>query len=101
KGGGAIGGEDGIEADDPHAKPARAIGDDAPDVTEADDAQRLAGELDALEALLVPLAAFEGLARLRNHARQRTEERDRVLGGGDGVAGRRVHHDDAALRGRI
>ena len=48
-------------------------------------ASRITGELD------------ERAVRLRNIAEQRKSERERVLGGGDGIALRGVHDDDAAL----
>ena len=45
------------------------------------------------------LPAWVERVGLRDLARQRQHQRDRVLGGGDGIAERRVHHDDA-LGGR-
>ena len=77
----------------------RAIGDDRADIAAADDAERLAGDLDAHEAVLLPLAGLGGDIGLRDLARQRQHQRDRMLGGRDRIAERRVHHDDA-LGGR-
>ncbi len=73
----------------------RAVGDDRADIAAADDAQRLAGDLDAHEAVLLPLAGLGGGVGLRNLPRQREHQRDGVLGGGDRIAERRVHHDHA------
>ena len=77
-----------------------AIRDDRADVAAADQAERLAGELDAHEAILFPLAGLGRLISLRDLAGEREKHRDRVLGGGDRIAERSVHDDDAARRGR-
>ena len=78
----------------------RAVGDDRADIAAADDAERLAGDLDAHEAVLLPLAGLGRGVGLRDLARQREHQRDGVFGGGDRIAERRVHHDDAARRRR-
>jgi hypothetical protein len=83
-----------------HAQTERAVGDDRADVAAADYAQRLGGDLDPHEAVLLPLAGLGGGIGLRNFARQRQHQGDGVFGGGDRVAERRVHHDDALRRGR-
>ena len=80
-------------------RPMRAVGDDRADIAAADDAERLAGELDAHEAVLLPLAGLGRGVGLRDLAGQREHQGDGVLGGGDRVAEGRVHHDDA-LGGR-
>ena len=87
-----------IVSDDLHAHRACARSNDASDATETDDAERLSLQFDADELLAVPASGFQTAARLRNRARERNEHRDRVFGGRDRVAVRRVHHDDAANR---
>ena len=88
-----------IEGDDLHLEAERPVGDDRADIAAADDAQRLVEELDAHEAVLLPLAGMGRGIGLGDLAGQRHHQRDRVLGRGDGVAEGRVHHDDAARRG--
>ena len=63
------------------------------------DAEHLAGQLDAHEAVLLPLAGLGGCVGGGNLAGEREHHGDRMLGRGDRIAERRVHHDDAA-RGR-
>jgi hypothetical protein len=81
-------------------KAVRPVGHDRADVAAADDAERLVEQLHPHEAVLFPLAGLGGGIGGRDLARQRHHQRHRVLGRGDGVAERRVHHDDAAGRGR-
>ena len=59
---GPIGGEERIEADDLHVEPGGPAGDLAADAAQADDAERLAGELGADEFAAFP---FAGCARWR------------------------------------
>ena len=80
-------------------RPMRAVGDDRADIAAADDAERLAGDLDAHEAVLFPFAGLGRGVGGGNFARQREHHGDGVFGGGDGIAEGRVHHDDAARRG--
>ena len=47
-----------IVGDHLHLEAERAVGDDRADIAAADDAERLAGELDAHEARLLPLAGL-------------------------------------------
>ena len=84
----ALGREERIVGDDLHLQPVRAVGDDRADVAAADQAERLAGELDAHEAVLLPLARLRGLVGLGNFAGEREQHRDRMLGGGDRIAER-------------
>src|SRR6185295_14667877 len=95
----ALGAEEGIIGDDFHAKPERPVGDDRADIAAADDAERLVEELDAHEAVLLPLAGMRRGVGFGNLAGERHHQRQRMLGGGDGVAERGVHDDDAARRG--
>ncbi len=89
-----------IVGDHLHAQAERAVGDDGADVAAADDAQRLAGDFHAHEAVLFPLAGLRGRVGLRDLARQREHHGDGVFGGRDRIAERRVHHDDALRRCR-
>ena len=75
--------------------PTRTISDDRADIAAADHAQRLAGDFDAHEAVLLPLAGLCRGVGLRNLARQRQHQGDGMLGRRDRIAERRVHHDDA------
>ena len=88
-----------IESDDPHLQSQPARSDDRADVAATDDSERLAGQLDAHEPVLFPLARLRRHVRARDLPGERKHQRDRMLGGGDRVAERRVHHDDAASRG--
>ena len=71
---GALVGEIGVVGDDAHLQPDGALGDDRADIAAADDAERLGGDLDAHEAVLLPLAGLGG-----------------DVGGGN-LAGDREHH---------
>ena len=84
-----------IVGDHLHLQADGAVGDDRADVAAADHAQRLGGELDAQELGLLPLAGLRGAVGLRDLAGERHHQRERVLGGGDGIAEGRVHDDDA------
>ena len=98
---GALGAQERIEGDDPHLQSERARGDDRADVPATNDAERLAGQFDAHEAVLFPLARLGRDVRARDLPGEREHQRDRMLGGGDRIAERRVHHDHAASgRGR-
>jgi hypothetical protein len=97
---GALRRQERIERDHLHAQAERAVGGDRADIAAADHAQRLAGDLDAHEAVLLPLAGLRRGVGLRNFTRQRQHQRDGVLGGRDRIAERRVHHDDALGGGR-
>jgi hypothetical protein len=82
-------------------RPMRAVGDDRADIAAADDAQRLGVELDAHEAVLLPLAGLgRGGRRPGSGGPEREHHRDGVLGRGDRIAERRVHHDRRPWRWR-
>ena len=98
---GAIERQVGIVGDDLHAEGERALGDFAADAAHAEHAERLAKKFSAFERLAVPLAFGHREMRLGDFSRQRHQHRERQLGGRNGVAVRRVHHDDAALGGGI
>ena len=82
-------------------KPERALRHQLADPAEAEHAERLVVQLDAAELRALPRAAGERRVRLRHLARQRQEQRERVLGRGDHVRLRRVRDDHAALRGGV
>ena len=84
-----------VVGDDMHLQADAARRDDRADIAAADDAERLAGDLDAHEAVLLPLAGMGRGVGLRDLAGQREHHRDGMLGGGDRIAERRVHDDDA------
>ena len=81
-----------VEADGP-------AGDLAADAAQADDAERLAGDLRADELVAVPLAGLHRRVGGRDVAGEGEQQGDGVLGGRDGVAARGVHDDDALARG--
>jgi hypothetical protein len=80
-----------------HPERAGALGDELADPAEPEDPERLLVQLDAGELRALPLAARERGVRLRDVARERKQQRHRVLGGGDHVRLRRVRDDDPAL----
>ena len=80
-------------------RPMRAAGDDRADIARADQAERLAGNLDAHEVVLRPLAGLGLGIGLGDLAGEREDHRDGVFGSGDRVAERGVHHHHALRRG--
>ena len=97
--GGLLGGDERVEPDHLHVEADGAAGDLAADAAEADDAERLAGDLGAEELVAVPLAGLHGGVGGGDVAGQGEQQGDGVLGGRDGVAARGVHDDDAPARG--
>ena len=79
----AFGREEGIVGHHLHLEADGAVGDDRADIAAADDAERLAGELDAHEARLFPFARLGRAVGSGKLARQREHQGDGVLGGGD------------------
>src|ERR1700730_9159040 len=73
----------------------RARGDDGPDIAAAYDAEHLAGDLDTHETVLFPFAGLGRQIGLGNLAGEREHQCDRMFGGGDRIAKRRIHHDNA------
>ncbi len=82
-----------------HAEPLGALRHHAADVAEPDQTERAVQQLETREAALLPAARLHRGGGLGDVARQRDEQRDGVLGGGDVVALGRVHHHDAARGG--
>ena len=97
----ALGAHERIEGEHAHAKRPRAVRDQLADATEAEDAERLLVQLHAGELGPLPLAAGERHVRLRDVAREREQERHRVLGRGHHVGLGRVGNHDAAPGGRL
>ena len=91
--------EEGIVGHNLHLKPTRAVAHDAADVTRADNAKSFAGQFNTHELGLFPFAGMGGFAGFWDLTRNGEHHRNRMLGGGDHVAERRVH-DDHALLGR-
>ena len=91
----ALGRQERIIGDHLHLQSDRAIGHDRADIAATDDAERLACDLDAHEAVLLPLPCLGGGVRLRDLPRERQHQRDRMLRRRDRIAERRIHHDDA------
>ena len=85
--------------DDAHAERARALRHFLADAAEAGDAERLAAQLGAEEALLLPLAGLHRLVGGRHRARERQHQRAGVLGDADAVGAGRVDDEDAAAAG--
>ena len=88
-----------VVRDDVHLQPMRAFRHLRAHVAETDDAERLATNLRADEFRACPLSSPHRRIRLRHPAREREQERDRVLGGGHDIAARRVDDEDAFARG--
>ena len=85
---------------EPHPEGEAPLGDEHADPTEADDAERLAVQLDAGPAGAVPLARLQVAVGLGQVARLREQQRHRLLGRGDHVRLGGVDHHHAARRGR-
>ena len=97
----ALGREERVVGHHPHLQALGAVGDDRPDIAAADQTEDLAHELDAHEPVLFPFAGTGRAVGGRDLTGQGQHQGDRVLGRGDRVAERRVHHDDAALGRRL
>ena len=97
----ALGGDERVIGDDLHLQPDRPPRDLPADAPEPEHAEHLVGELDAAPLRALPPAGCERRMGLRDVAREREEQADRVLGGRDDVRLGRVRDDDAAPRGRI
>ena len=97
----ALCGDERVIGDDLHLQPHRPPRDLPADAPEAEHAEHLVGELDAAPLRALPPARRERCMGLRDVAREREEQADRVLGGRDDVRLGRVCDDDAAPRGRI
>ena len=90
-----------IESDHVHPKSDRPARNLAADPAHADNAERLSAKFGALKRFPVPLARGHRGVGLRDFPRQREHERKSVFRRGDRIAAGRIHHHDAALRGRL
>ena len=99
--GGPLLAEERIVAEHAHLEGLGPLGDRLADAAQADDAERLAGQLRAHVLVAVPLALDQALIGRGDVAREGQHQRERVLGGAERVAGRRVHHHDAQPRGGV
>ena len=97
--GGGVRRQEGVVGGDLHADAARLACHGATDAAEADHAEALALEFEAGEAALRPLAGLHAGVGGRHVAGQREQQGQRLLGGGQRVAVRRIHHRDAAVGG--
>ena len=98
---GARSGDVRIVSQNRHAEGARAGRDVAADAAQANDPERLAGELrsDQLEPVPAPFA--QRLHRLRDLAREREHQPEGLLRRRERVGGRRVEDDHAGGRRRL
>ncbi len=96
-----IGSDVGVVGEHPHAEAACTPCDLLPDAAEAEHAERLPRQLDAAVGLALPTALLECGVRLRDVARERDEQADRVLGRRHDRRLRRVCDDDPAPRRRV
>ena len=96
---GALRRQERVAGDHLHLQAAAPFGDVRPDVAAPDDPQHLAGQLHAHEAGFLPFPGLGAQVGGGNLPGEREHQRNGVLGGGDRIAERRVHHQHA-LRGR-
>ena len=89
-----------IVADDVHIEGERTLGDARADAPHADDAERLAAQLDADVLLAVPLPLLHRLVGDGNVTAHRKHHRHRMLRRRNRVAAWRVDDDDTARRRR-
>ena len=89
-----LGRDERVVGDHLHLERERTARDLPPDAAEAEHPEHLVGELDAAPASALPPALAQRRVRLRDVAREREQQPDRVLGGGDDVRPRRVGDDD-------
>ena len=91
----------GSAADNLHAESAGALGHFKTDAAQAENAERLAAQLRALQVFLLPLAGVHGGVGRGQFARQGDHQADGQFGDGDGIGAGRIHHHDAAARGGL
>ena len=84
-----------------HLQANRTVGRDRADITTADDAECLAGQLDTHEFRLFPFAGMGGFVGLRDLAGDREHHRNRMFRRGDGIAERGVHDHHTLGGGRF
>ena len=87
--------EEGIVADDLHFQGEGARGHGLADASHADDSQGLAGQLGSHVELAIPTTLDKTLIGRVDVSRQGHHECNGLLGGGNRISARSVHHDDA------
>jgi hypothetical protein len=92
-------GDERVVGDQPHPEGRRPLGDQLADAPEADDPQRLVGELHALPASALPPAVRQRRVRLRHVTCLSQQQRHRVLGRGQDVGLRGIDDHHAPLGG--
>ncbi len=91
----------GVVGDDLHAEGLGPLGHLATDAPHAEDAERLLEKFLPLEGLAIPLAVLHGHVGLGDLPGQGHEHGKCEFRRGNRVSARRVHHDNAALRGGV
>lgn len=99
--GGDVRGDERVVGDDLHAEGAGPLADLLPDTSESHDAERLAAQLGAGEAALLPALLLHGRIGGGHRAREGEHEREGVLRDADAVGARGVHDDDPAGAGFV
>ena len=97
----AVAGDERVVRDHAHAEPQRAAGDLLADPPEAENTERLVGDLDAAVARALPAPVLQRRVGLRDVAGQRQQQADRVLRGGDDRRLGRIRDHDALARRRV
>ena len=97
----ALRGDVRVVGDGSHPERARPRGHEPADAAVAEQRERLVGELDAREALALPGAVAQRALGRADVAREREQQRERVLGGRDDVRLGGVADDDARRRRRV
>ena len=97
----ALLGDERVVRDDLHLQPERAARDLPTDAAEAEHAEHLVGELDASPSRALPATRDERRVGLRHIAREREQQRERVLGRRDDVRLGGVRDHDPAPRRRV
>ena len=87
-----------IERDNLHFQAKCAVAHDTTDVASADNTKRFAGQFDTHEFRLFPFASVGRCRRFWDLTCNRKHHRNRVFCGGDHVAERGVHDNDALFR---
>ena len=87
-----FGRDKGITGDDPHAECLRPLCHLFADLSQADDAEHLAVELDAQQAALVPPARFDTAVGGGNVSCQREQQRHGMFGDRNRIASGSMHH---------
>src|SRR5262245_38429440 len=91
----ALLGHERVVTHDAHAETDRTARHLLSDATEADDTERLPVELDSAPSRTLPAPLFESSVRLRDVARERHEQADRLLRRRDHGRLGCIRHDDA------